>query len=391
MALKLHPDVSRAVILAEEAGWPVSARNGKVVITAPDGVALTASVRPNDESLKTWRSTCRQYNLIGEGPAMTPNQQEEEAMATATKTTKSAAQLKKEEEIAAAKAKALAAAAGQGPTPGAPKAATVPVVTFTAPAAPAVTPQVVAKKVAAAAAPKAELKPEIPPFESWMLRIKDGDYSPFRIEIGPNKGKFFCGNCWEKGERLLYKGPQGLSAHRGYVHAAYALPGEQEMVPKVSLPESIETAFELMRAAMVEELTGVVDESKLKELEDKVRSLESTLSAKDGELTAQGKELTETKSTLEDTIKKLTALIGGKKKADEMIEDLKGRLEAASKLAEQRGQALDDARKQAETERQMLLAKIEKDLEQFRNWANELAPVRAVGQIMDVVERYLQK
>jgi hypothetical protein len=385
---KLPEDISHAIALAEKADWPVVARNGKIIISAPDGTALTIGAKPNDEMLKTWRSTCRQYNLFGDGPAMTPDQQKEEAMATATKT-KTPAQLKKDAEIAAAKEKALAAAAGQGPTPGAPKAATVPVVTFTAPAATAVTPQVVAKKVAAAPQPVA--RPEIPAFAPWMLTVKDGDYSPFRIEIGPDKGKFFCGNCWEHGKKLLYKAPQGLSSHRGYVHAAFALPGEQQMIPKAPLPEQIETAFELMRAALVEELTGVVDEGKLKELEEKVASLEGTIAAKDKELTTTTKELTDVKATLLDSTRKLADLLTGKKKVEEMVEDLKGRLEASNKLAEQRGQALDDAKKQFEAERQMLLARVEKDLEQFRAWANELAPVRAVGQIMDVVERYLQK
>lgn len=388
---KLPEEISHALHLAEEAKWPVSARNGKIVITAPDGMALTIGTKPNDESMKTWRSTCRQYNLVGDGPAMTPDQQkEEEAMATATKPqTKTPAQLAKEKEIAEAQAKAAAAAAGQGPTPGAPKKAAVPVVTFTAPEAPVVTPKVVAKKVAPAA-PAKKADP-FPPFSPYMLTVKDADYSPFRIDGPDGKDRFFCGNCWEKGERITFKGPQGLASHRGFVHAAFALPGEQQIIPKVPLPEQVETALELLRGALTEELTGVVDDSQVKALEAKVEELNSALSAKSKDLESKNKELAEAKSTLDDTSRKLSLLLQAKTKAEGAVKDLQGRLDAAIKLAESRGEALDEINKRFDEERKMLLARFEKDLAQFRSWANELAPVKAVGMIVDVVERYLTK
>jgi hypothetical protein len=377
---KLPEEVSTAIAIAESTpGWSVSARNGKIVIVAPDGTALTTSPKPNDESLKVWRAQAAKYNLIGDGPAMTPKQQEEMAMATATQIDPLAE--KKAAEAAEAAKKAALAIAGKGPTPGAPKtnAISVPVVTFTAPAAPVATPKViataVAKKAVLAAQPAVD-EDGFPPFAPSMLVTEQGSYIDFQIKSGTLKGRYFCGLCWERGDKETFKAPQGLASHRGFRHAAFMLPGADSQ-GSAKLPEAIDTALELLRGALIEELTDTADAGQLRILEKQVKELNGVLQAKDAALQTKdirlderGKMLTELEGTLRTVVKER---------------------DAAVKLAEERGTALDKARAEYEAQVKMLLSRVEKDLQQMQTWANELAPVKAVGQIMNIIERYLNK
>lgn len=380
---KLPEDVSVAIALAEKAGWPVSARNGKIVITAPDGTALTVGAQPNDESLKVWRSNCRRYNLIENGPAMTPKQQEEMAMATATAPKISAEEEKKVAEASEARKKAALATVGQGPTPGAPKApskaVSVPVVKFSAPSTPVVTPKVIttalAKKKAAPAVPAVDTD-GFPPFTQSMLVIEPGSYSDFQIKSGKHQGKYFCGMCWERGDKETFKAPQGLASHRGFRHAAFTSPSPDE-ANLVKLPIAIETAMELLRGALVEELTDLADASQVSDLEKKVEELtgllkerDASIQEKDDKFAQRGKMLTELEAKLREVVKDR---------------------DAAIKVSTERGAALDRNKAESEEQIRMLVAKLEKDFGQMQRWANELAPVKAVGQIMDLVEKYLTK
>lgn len=354
---KLPQEVTRAIALAEAAEWPIRAANGKIVIVAPDGTALTIGARPNEASLKVWRSECRRYNLDGDGPAMTPEQQKEMAMATAAapKSTPNPAAVKKAAEAAAAKEKADAAARGEGPAPAAPKAApvTVPVVTFTPPAAPAVTPKVTAAPAKPAADKPKTDKDGFPVFNPQMLAVED--YSAYQLASGPNKGRYFCPNCWERGDKATFKAPQGLASHLGFRHAAFTLASKDAAAP-AKLPEAIQTALELLTGALVEELTDTADANQVRDLEKKVAELSGLLKEKSAKIT-----------------------------------ELEGQLKGALDLAKERGTALDQVGAKHEAEVKMLLGRFEKDLAEFRGWVNELPPAIAVGKVLETVEKYLKK
>lgn len=375
MAKQLPEIVSVAIAHAEAAGWPVAARNGKVVISAPDGTALTIGVNPNDESMKVWRSTIRRYNLE-DGPAMTPKQQEEMAMATATQpksASTNAAAAKKAAEATEANKKAALAASGKGPVPAPPKSNSVPVpvVTFTAPDAPVVTPKVLATK--APQGPKTD-EDGFPPFDPAMLAIDLGDYPPFLIMSGKFKGKYFCGACWERGDKETFKAPQGLASHRGFRHGAYTYAANSATG---KMPVAIETALELLRGVLIEEMTDTADAEQVRTLEEKVSELKVQLKERDLMLKEQGAKFSERGTMLtdiENTLRKVT------KERDEAV-----------KTSAERGTALDQAKAEYEAQVRMLLSRVEKDLSQMQAWANELAPVKAVGQILTVVEKYLIK
>jgi hypothetical protein len=366
-----------AIDLAQKAGWPVSPRNGKIIIEAPDGTALTIGARPNEASLNVWRSQCRRYNLVGLGPAMTPAQQEkvrqeaaeeyaqqqaaqkqQAAEAEAVKTRKAA-----EAALAEKKAQEVVAAASKLPTPPkspsvptrpenpatAQKAVSVPVVTFTAPPSPATVAQKVTAKKVEPAKPKGDGYPE---FNASMLLVED--YSQYRLTSGPDKGKYFCPNCLERGEKMSYKQPQGLAAHRGFRHGAYRGTADASSTPE--LPESVKTALDLLRDTLVEELSDTADATELREAKKKIEELNSIVDERAKELTALRAELAKAKTS-----------------------------------AEERGKALDEIGKKHEAEIKMLMGKLEKDLQQFVEWGNNLAPVQAVVKILDVAGGYLKK
>jgi hypothetical protein len=363
---QLHEEIRIAVEVAKAAGWPVAFRSGKVVITAPNGMNLTVGTRPNEETVKDWRSVCRKYNLLGEGPARTPEQQEEARVAAANGTplspeakAESAAKAEKKAQAAEAqrKADAVVAEAAKLPTPPAsPSAPSSPVKPVNVPvvAVTKVTPDTIAKKAAAkktAAAPVRDAN-GYPPFTPDMLTSKT--YAQFKLA----DGRYFCPNCWGHGEKLSFKAPQGVASHRGFKHGVFspdAASGEG------ALPESLLTALELLKLEMVEHLASTVDEELIKEQQEKIEGLGVLIERQRTLLKERGEEITKLGSEIEKL--KLTA--------------------------EQRGVLLDGEKARFDREAKQIMDKVATDLGQFRTWINELAPVRAVGKINDTLDKYL--
>jgi hypothetical protein len=352
---KLHPDLDTAVKIAQEAEWPISFRNGKVIITAPDGIALTVGSRPNEETLKVWRATCRKYNLTGEGPAMTPAQQDELKAQAENPEKKSAtpATAKKIAEAAAAARKAEDVVAQAAKLPAAPASPTKPVIVPVVSVSP-VTPATIAEKAAAKAAPKPKVdKDGFPPFEPDML-LPPKDYSVFLLTSGKDQGRYFCPTCWERGEKFTAKRPQGIASHRGFKHALFIsaadAPGGSEVT--TLLPESVATALELLRNELVEALADTTDASLVQELETKVEELNKVLADR-----------------------------------DQKIKNLVSDLEKQKVIAEERGNLLDGEKIRYDEEAKKLMDKINSDFVQC--WINELAPVKAVGRIDDMIGKYL--
>jgi hypothetical protein len=371
---QLIEEITTAVHVARSAGWPVDFRNGKVVITAPNGKALTVGTRPNEETVKDWRSVCRRYNLIGEGPARTPEQQEEDRLATANGTPVDAkvqaeqeakAAKKAEADVARRKAEEVVAQASKLPTP--PPSPSVPS-SPSIPASPAkpvnvpvvavtkVTPDTIAKKAAAkktAPAAPGRDKDGFPQFSPDMLTSKT--YAQFKLP----SGRYFCPNCWSHGEKETFKAPQGVASHRGFRHATFSPEGTAN--GEVALPESLLTALELLRLEMVEVVANATDESVVKEQEEKIKGL--------GEL-----------------IERQRAKI---KERETEISKLGSEIEKLKLTAEQRGTLLDGEKARFDREAKAILDKVGAEFLQFREWINSLAPVRAVGKIDEAIGKYL--
>lgn len=370
----MSPIVARAIELAREAGWPVNFRNGKIVITCADGFNLTIGQPPmeNKETLRKFQSKAQQYGLI-EGPAKTPAQREAEEKALAEKQAAEKAEAealaaKKKAEADAAKKKAqevVAQAAKLPPAPSSPSfvepvAKVGPNVRI--PVQP--TPAAVAKKVAA---PKKEEGPKrdadgFPPFTPDMLAVRE-DYSVFKL---PN-GKYFCPDCWEKGEKFTAKQPQGLGSHRGIRHGLFIKKGAS-VAEESKLPESVATALELLRSELIESLTDTADAAQVRELEGKVADLTKALDERDQKIKEQGKTIEVHVETLKQVSKER---------------------DAAQRDATGRKALLDQERGRHEAEVKQALSTVEEDLKQVRTWINNLAPVKAVAKIDDMLTKYL--
>lgn len=358
----MHPEIKVALDLAEAAGWPRRTDKGRIYILPPDGKNLTVGMRPNEASLTSWRSTCRKYNLVGDGPAMTPAEQEAKAMKDQNPTPdpQDPAKAKKsaEAKVAKEKADAVVAAAEALPTPPPSPAqpVVVPVVTHTK-----VTPATIAEKAKKAGEAKTG-GPErdqfgFPPFSPEMLVLKD--YSVVKL---PN-GKYFCPNCWSLGERKFFKQPQGVASHRGFRHALFVnaadVPGDSEVT--TLLPESLVTALELLRNEMVEVYAGTIDAAEVEELKAKIDDLNKVIDGQKAQIAER----------------------------DVRIKNLGSDLDKQIKLANERGVLLDGTKDRQDREIREVMEKVGKDFTQFREWINALAPARAMAKIDQALDKYL--
>lgn len=374
----MNPIVSAAINNAREAGWGVRFSSGKIVITCGDGFNLTIGqpAMENKETLRKFESKARQYNLI-EGPAQTPAQREAEEKALAEKKAAAAAEkadaaARKQAEANAAKEKAKAVVAQAAKLPPAPTSPSFvePVEVerpqiISIPTQP--TPHAVAKAAASAKAAKEAESPKadadgFPPFTPDMLAVKE-DYSVFKL---PN-GRYFCPTCWEGGVKFTAKQPQGLASHRGIRHGLFTK--RTSTVPEESkLPESVATALELLRNELIESLTDTADAAQVRELEKKIEDLNKVLDQKQDKIA----ELTKNLDAGHEALRKLT------KERDDAKRDAEGRKTL-----------LDNERSRLDAEIKQQMDAVEQDLKQMRAWTNELAPVKAIARIDEVLTKYL--
>lgn len=367
---KVEPIIARAIDLAREAGWSVRYNNGAVIIGAPDGFNLSIGhSQSNRETLLKFKKAAQNYGLI-EGPAKTPAQREaeekvlvEKQQAKETEEQQEKARKAVEAKRAEEKARKIVEEAEKLPKP-------PPSTSFVEPVAkigPQVripvqpTPAVLAKKTVA---PRHDAD-GFPVFATDMLTAKD--YSTFKL---PN-GRYFCPTCWERGDKETFKMPQGLSSHRGFKHGAFTT-GADAVDPAAGeegkLPESVVTALELLRNEMIESLANTSDAETVRELESKVADLNRLLGERD------------------QKIKQLVATLGEK---DERVKALVKERDEAQKVAEGRKTLLDNEKGRYDAEVKQAMDVVEADLKNVRAWINELAPIKAVSKIDDMLAKYL--
>lgn len=246
-------EVVNAIELAEAAGWKVSNRNRKITITPPGHTPLTIGHGPNEQTIKEWKSSCARFNLIGQGPARTPEETEaliakadKEGLAEAERLNKQRQAFEAKEQarraaIEAATEKARAATQ-QGMTPK--ENASMPKTPITT----------------RASAP-------LPVFDRELLGTRVS--SRFLLK----DGTFYCIECWEHGDRATYKAPQGLAAHRSRWHQIYNDSPLTQETSRVSLPADIDTALDMLRASIGEALGDGVSSKVLAEKEAEVADL----------------------------------------------------------------------------------------------------------------------
>lgn len=353
---RVPPEVQTAIDLAKQAGWDVSLRNGKIVIVAPDSVAITIGMSPNDESMKTFRSNARRYNLIGEGPARTPAESEkilaeleeegEKAAEAANKQRQAfeAAQRKKQAEAEAAAAKAAEATQ--------------------------------AGLVEAEPEPKPEVReiPQgIPAYDPALL----GQTQPglFLILNPAGVQEYYCIECWSENKTFTSKRPQGLAAHRGVRHGLYSgasasLPvPSQESVSVSTLPSDVHDAIELLVSVLGENLSGAGSATEVDLLTKKVADLEARLAEVQAQaardLSLSDKQYTDAKTAWDK------ANEAAKKKIHELNKELTG---AEGKHAAETEQLMKSFK--------MLLNKVKEAL-------NTQAPIKAIGTIDELIQPYM--
>lgn len=368
MATKRVPaEVQTAMELAKAAGWPVSIRNGKIVITASDGTALTVGLDPNEESLKVFRSNCRRYNLIGEGPARTPKEQEalvrEAEQAGLTEAEKKnrkrqayeAEQARKRAEAEEAKRKAEAAIAKGLAAPKPVAEAPKPKVT------PAVPKAVVEPKRRSVAAPANGF----PVFDPKLVGTTD--YPKFELP----DGTYYCIECWQGGVQFTARKPQGLATHRGFRHQMYqgegvSAPANQGAAPQevsaMKLPGEIRDALDLLGNVIADHVGNGEDSARVAELEKALQEVKEQ-AAKDLERADQ--QYSELKAATDK------ALEAQKKRVHELSQELHGK----------------DGIHESETK--ALLASFQALLTQIREAINNLSPAQAVGKIDGLLAEYL--
>lgn len=337
MANKRIPaTVENAIQHAKEAGWAVSIRNEKVIVTAPDGVNLTVGLHPNEPSLDKFRSEARKYNLI-DGPARTPAQQEQ--------------MIKEAEEAGLRQAEALNAKRKAEAEAAAKKRAAA---------------QEAAKKAAAATANGLKAKPSVPGDELFPAfdesMIGTLDYQGLKL----SNGRFYCPECLGQGEKFSAKAPQGLATHRAFSHGMYM--AAQTAVaapsaPKVVLPEDIQVAVELLRTSIAEHLTNDSgDSEKVAELEGKLKKLSEQ---HDLELKQADKQYNDAKETFDK------ALRVEKDKVNQLTKEL------------------NDKNGVHSAEVEALTKSVRTVLTQIREAVNGLAPAQAIGKIDEILTDYL--
>jgi len=336
--------VEAAIQNARAADWNVSIRNEKVLIQAPDGKKLTIGIRPNDESLKHFIRETKPYNLI-DGPARTPaeaeallKEAEEEARKKAEEANKKRAayeaeQARKKAEAEAAAAKAAAAIANGLKTQTKPQEAAIPV-------------QTASSKVS---------KNSFPEFDKALMGTMD--YSKLQL---PN-GSYYCIECLSEGIEFTARKPQGLATHRGFRHQMYQ--GENvtssPQTDRVALPGDIQDAVELLRSVIADHMGTADDSAKVAELEAVVKGLREDLAKADADYRALKKSSDE-------------ALEAAKVKIHQLTEELTGK----------------EGRQRAETE--SLMKSFQGLLKQISDTVNNLAPVKAVAQVDELVAPYLK-
>lgn len=328
-------EVTTALDLAEAAGWKVSNRNKKIVINPPGYPNVTIGHNPNDESMKIFRAATRTYNLIGQGPARTPDQAEQihkdaEAQGLAEADRRNAQrkayeaeQRVKQQQIEAARQKAQAAT-----QPG-----------LNQPQEPSM----ISKSL------------QFPDFDSSLRGTTD--YSKFLLA----DGTYYCIECWEKGKQETFKAPQGIATHRGFRHQMYTggiAPVVIQETSRVSLPEDVNTAFEMLRSAMGDALGHGVDPQ--------------ALAAKDA-------DLAELSSKLEAAVKQADA---DRKDFDKKF--LEAQVSADKKFTD--AQKVLGEKHHAEVK--TLTAEFYKLLKQIQSSAETLSPIQAIAKIDEIVRSF---
>jgi flagellar biosynthesis/type III secretory pathway protein FliH len=337
-------EVTTAMELAGAAGWKVSNRNKKVVITPPDGVNLTIGHGPNDESMKVFRSNCRRYNLVGQGPARTPDQTDRLHQEVAEQSQQEADRLNsqrkayekeqqaKQRQIEAARQKA-AAAIQQGMT----KPEENPTMPKTTVAIPVY----------------------IPPFDPTLLGTRDNT----KFLLGD--GMYYCIECWQHEERNTFKAPQGLAAHRGMRHQMYPGNNPFQETNRVQLPADVDTAMDMLRVAVSDALGG---------------GGSTELVAKEAEVEALRTKLAET----EDLLKKAAK----QSEQDRSAAD-KRFLEAQDSADKRVKDAQDESADKNRAEVEMLTQQFMVLLVEIQKILEGSTPVQAVGKIDETVRSFL--
>jgi hypothetical protein len=329
---KVPDEVVTAMELAKAAKWPVSNRNKMIHIIAPDGTNITIGHNPNDESMKVFRSNCRKYNLIGQGPARTREEVEQlfkEAEATglaeadrlnAQRKAYEAEQRAKQQQIEAARQKAEAA-----------------------------TQQGLTQEMS-----MISKSPQFPTFDSALLGTKDN--SKFLLA----DGTYYCIECWSQNRKETFKAPQGLAAHRGVRHQMYpgASPILTQETSRVLLPDDINTAFDMLRSAVGEALGHGADPQ--------------ALAAKEA-------DLAELRGKLEAATKQADA---DRKDADKKF------LEAQTSFDKRLTDASNELKEKHEAEVKTLMAEFQKVLKQIQSSAETLSPIQAIAKIDGIVRNF---
>jgi hypothetical protein len=349
---KIPDEVVTAMELAKAAGWPVSNRNKFVRIYPPSPTPdeqvppLTIGYNPNDESMKVWRSNCRRYNLIGQGPARTPDQTErlladaeaqslqEADRLNAQRKAYEAEQRAKQQQIEAARQKADAATQQGLNPPQETEMPKKPTVTATATL--------------------------FPTFDPALLGTRDS--SKFLLA----NDTYYCVECLAQKKEATFKAPQGLAAHRSRWHQLYNenIAHTQE-ISRVSLPADVDTAFDMLRSAMAEALEGSGDPE--------------VLAAKEA-------ELAELKAKLEAATKQAEA-----DRKDFDTRYLEAQVSADKRLAELLAEGTHEANAKREAEIEGLMKNFMGILVSIREATETLSPIQAIAKIDTIVSDFLKK
>lgn len=343
---RVPAEVQTAIEIARAANWDVSIRNDKLKIVAPDGVCITVGMSPNDESMKVFRSQARNYNLMGEGPARTPEQQqkllEEVEKAGAAQADRQNQQRKAYEAEQAAKRKAAEEAAAKAAAATAKGMVSMP------------TDQAPTTTVSNATPTNG-----FPVFDPALLGTMD--YPKFLL---PN-GRYYCIECWQTGEQFVAKKPQGLATHRGFRHQMYmgegVLTSNQE-TSRVQLPQDVQDVFELLRQIVGEHVGTGDDSERVKELEAQVARL--------------------TEQSAEDLKKADQQYAEAKEAFDKALEAQKARVHELTK-------ELTGKTGLHEAEVKAIMSNVQALLAKIREAVNGLSPAQAVGKIDELVSSYL--
>lgn len=359
---RVPAEVQTAIDLAKQADWDVSIRNGKMVISAPDGVAITIGMNPNDESMKVFRSNARKYNLVGDGPARTPAESEAllaQVEADTAKKAQAANAQRKAFEAAQAKKRAEAEAARQK----AEEATQGGLMDSDAPA------EEISQET------PVPLPTDIPVFDPALMGQTQSDL--FLVSLNGVE-TYYCIECWSQAKKFTSKRPQGLAMHRGFRHGIYgghAVPSsapetqETSSVQNHALPSDVNDALELLVSVLGENFAGSGSSAEIEDLKKQISGLEAKIaqvsSEAERDLLLSDKQYTEAKAAFDK------ASEATKKKIHDLSKELSGKEAAHAAETEQLMKSF-----------KMLLSKI---LEAV----NTQAPVKAVGIIDELIKPYM--